>query len=172
LLWGISELFLYGLAPLSAFFALIHADLEWLFPTYAMRTLFPSFMLILPILFTIFSYILYWFIDLIIDVQQVSDNLLDMEVWKRCIWASALLITNIYAVLLTIVVLQLIYYQHYIVIEEQVVREQQNIINEGRVRYLHYRRQRRRQLINQLPNAGIRQNQERLNNNQANVENV
>ncbi|KAL3986383.1 hypothetical protein ACH3XW_42520 [Acanthocheilonema viteae] len=95
-----------------------------------------------------------------------------MEVWKRCIWASAMLITNIYAVLLAVVVLQLIYYQHYIVIEEQIVREQQNIINEGRVRYLRYGRQRRRQFINQPPNAGIRQNHEELNNNQANIENV
>ncbi|EJW71187.1 hypothetical protein WUBG_17906, partial [Wuchereria bancrofti] len=66
-----------------------------------------------------FSYILYWFIDVIIDVQQVSDNLLEMEVWKRCIWASALLIANVYALILAIIVAQLIYYQHYIIIEEQ-----------------------------------------------------
>lgn len=44
-----------------------------------------------------------------------------MVVWKRCIWASTLFLANIYALLLTLVVLQLIYYQHNIVIEEQVV---------------------------------------------------
>uniref|UniRef100_A0A0R3RH89 Uncharacterized protein n=1 Tax=Elaeophora elaphi TaxID=1147741 RepID=A0A0R3RH89_9BILA len=172
ILWGVSELFLYGLAPLSALFALIYADLEWLFPTYAVRTLFPSYMLVLPILFTIFSYILYWLIDLIIDVQQVSDNLLDMEVWKGCIWASAMLITNIYAVLLAIVVLQLIYYQHYIVIEEQVIREQQNVLNDERARFPRPRRQLRREFFNQPPNVRIQQNQEELNNNLANIGDV
>ncbi|VDK79771.1 unnamed protein product [Litomosoides sigmodontis] len=171
LVWVISELFLYGLAPLSALLALIHADFEWLFPSYAMRALFPSFTLVLPVLFTIFSYILYWLIDLVIDVQQVSDNLLDMEVWKRCVWASVMLISNIYSVLLAVLVLQLIYYQHCAVIEEQVMHEQQNINEEG-ARYLRYRRQHPRQFINQPPNAGIQQNREDLNNNQADVENV
>lgn len=42
------------------------------------------------------------------------------------------------------------------------MHEQQNI-NEDRARYFRYRRQRRRQFINQPPNA---------NNNQADVENV
>uniref|UniRef100_A0A8R1Y092 Uncharacterized protein n=1 Tax=Onchocerca volvulus TaxID=6282 RepID=A0A8R1Y092_ONCVO len=121
LFWAIFELSLYGAAPLSAIIALIYADLEWFFPTFAIRLLFPSFILIIPILFTIFSYISYWIIDLIIDVQQVSENLINLIVWKRCIWASALLIANIYAILLAIIVSQLIYYQHYIIIEEQVI---------------------------------------------------
>ncbi|KAM3716412.1 ABC transporter G family member [Dirofilaria immitis] len=170
LFWFIPELLLYGLAPLSALIALIHADLEWLFPTYAIRLLFPSFMLAVPILFTIFSYILYWFIDLIIDVQQVSDNLLDMIIWKRCIWAGALLITNIYAILLAIVVLQLIYYQHYIIIEQQVIHRQRNLINGIRVWYHRNIDQRRHQLINQPANDDILQNQARSNNNEADIE--
>uniref|UniRef100_A0AAF5Q755 Uncharacterized protein n=1 Tax=Wuchereria bancrofti TaxID=6293 RepID=A0AAF5Q755_WUCBA len=166
LLWGLSELLLYGLAPLSALFALIHADLEWLFPTYAMRTLFPSFMLVLPITLTIFSYILYWFIDVIIDVQQVSDNLLEMEVWKRCIWASALLIANVYALILAIIVAQLIYYQHYIIIEEQAIREQRILMNRERIQFYHRnnRHQNGRQFINQPGNAEIMQNHEELIN--------
>uniref|UniRef100_A0A915Q2J2 Uncharacterized protein n=1 Tax=Setaria digitata TaxID=48799 RepID=A0A915Q2J2_9BILA len=165
LFWGIYELSVYGMAPLTALVALIHADLEWFFPTYALRVLFPSFMLVGPIFFTIFSYILYWLIDLVIDVQQISENLLDMTVWKRCIWASGLLISNIYALLLAIVVSQLIYYQHYINIEERVIHHQPNPRN-GRVQHRRIRRH-WRQYVNQLGNAGV------LNqNNQANLENV
>lgn len=44
-----------------------------------------------------------------------------MEVWKRCVWASVMLITNIYSALFAVVVLQLVYYQHCAVIEEQVL---------------------------------------------------
>lgn len=50
--------------------------------------------------------------------------------------------------------------------------EQQNLINEGGVRYQRNRRQHRRQFINQPANAGILQNQDELNNNQANIGNV
>ncbi|VDN05053.1 unnamed protein product [Thelazia callipaeda] len=143
LFWALLEIFTYALAPLSALIALVHVDLEWLFPYLAIRLMLPGFLFVGPIFFTIntststmysitssvkqstlnsfkFSYTVYWIIDLAIDVQQVSEDLLNMDVWKRCLWASTLLIANIYALLLTSVVLQLIYYQHYIIIEENV----------------------------------------------------
>ncbi|MCP9257095.1 hypothetical protein DINM_000329 [Dirofilaria immitis] len=216
LFWFIPELLLYGLAPLSALIALIHADLEWLFPTYAIRLLFPSFMLAVPILFTIslINYnnhrinmpknihsdinnnnngsnnnnnnndnndLIMIIIVMIMMIMtsivsnndnnnNISDNLLDMIIWKRCIWAGALLITNIYAILLAIVVLQLIYYQHYIIIEQQVIHRQRNLINGIRVWYHRNIDQRRHQLINQPANDDILQNQARSNNNQADIE--
>lgn len=55
--WGAFDALLYALAPLCALVALIYADLEWFFPAYAIRVMFPSFMLIGPVLFTIVSFL-------------------------------------------------------------------------------------------------------------------
>ncbi|VDN35738.1 unnamed protein product [Gongylonema pulchrum] len=102
------------------------------------------------------SYITFWSIDLAIDVQQLPEDLFDMVVWKRCIWAGALFVANIYAFLLTCVVLQLVYYQHCIVIEEQILREQRQALNDGeRFRNLRRQRMRLNQRLNAIPVADV-----------------
>ncbi|VDM39875.1 unnamed protein product [Toxocara canis] len=66
-------------------------------------------------------YIVSCFATFAVNVQLVlEEGSFDFSAWRECVLATALLVANIYCFLLSMVVIQMVYIQHLMIVEQQV----------------------------------------------------
>uniref|UniRef100_A0A915A439 Transmembrane protein n=2 Tax=Parascaris univalens TaxID=6257 RepID=A0A915A439_PARUN len=120
-IWALFGTFMFVFAPVMAVTALLYSDIEWCFPAVANRRGTTAAVLLFPMPITIMCYIVIYFASLAVNVQlMLEDGSVDFSAWRECVTVTALVVVNIYCLLLTVVVIQMVYAQHLIVIEDQV----------------------------------------------------